>query len=173
MRRIPQRLPLPLRRLARQVGFRGYVLFTLALVCGFYGWSLIDPQDAARSAQSAYIAHAVPIDGVHTTMVIWAIAWWVTCAFCAVNAFRTEDRWGYGAVTSLMFAWAVTNLLAACDGMPNGWSRAVVWGWVASMVFAISFWPEPRLTLSQLNDRAENRAAAGPPAAETEEGDDA
>jgi hypothetical protein len=128
--------------LVRRIGRRGYFLLTLAAVDAAYGQTFVWPKDPNQRAVNQYLINLVPFLEDGAAAWAWALAWWITGAFCLVNAFRREDRWGYGMAVGLKIIYVGACLVAASEGMPNGTTRAIVWIFIASAVFLISTWPE-------------------------------
>lgn len=143
----PRRLWEPLKH---QVGRRGYFLLTLAVVDFAYGWMIVFPDTPAQRAQNVWLAEVIPGLDTGPSLWVWAIGWWVTGAFCLVNAFRKDDRLGYGVAFSLKVAWTAANAVAGFGGMPGSATRCLVWGFFASCVLVIAKWPEPRNSLPEI-----------------------
>jgi hypothetical protein len=142
-----------IRRLIHRVGFRGYFLATLALVDIFQGLNFIHPGSVVQAASNAYLADAIPFHEEETSVWTWAFAWWLTAAFCLVNAFRTtRDHWGFLAAIIIKVAYVVSLIYGSMHGMPDGPRRVVIWAWITTAVWVMSRLPEPPWDLIDFNE---------------------
>jgi hypothetical protein len=157
--------------LARRIGRRGYFLLTLALVDFAYGRTFVWPADPGARVVNGYLTELVPFAADGAAAWVWMMAWWVVGAFCLVNAFRREDRWGYGMAVGIKIIYVGALTVAASEGMPNGTTRALVWMFIASAVFLISTWPEARRDIQDV--AAEMERTGELPRVREEGGEDA
>lgn len=147
--------------LRHHVGRRGAALLILGIFDFVYGWTkMIHPDPiSANSQQMQLLAELVPLDGPRTSMVVWGMAWWITGAFCVFNAFRTNDRWGYGMAMGVKISWIGGNAWAWTQGLVGGGSIVATWTFTFALVCLLAYWPEPvvdleRLALDHEPDRA-------------------
>jgi hypothetical protein len=144
------RSPAVVRRLFRRIGFRGIDLLLLAAVDFAYGLSFVHPSDPGQRIVNGYLAAAIPFDDVALSMWTWAFMWWLTGAFCLVNAFRREDRWGYGMAIALKVGYVTAILYGNQHGMPNGTTRAIVWIFITGWVVAAARRAEPHRDIREV-----------------------
>jgi branched-subunit amino acid ABC-type transport system permease component len=142
MRGNRRRSPTVVRRLTHRVGFRGMTLLLLAAVDFAYGRTFIQP-DPGQQVVNDYLSAAIPFAGPEVSRWAWAIAWWITGLFCLVNAFRREDRWGYGMAIALKVAYIVAIVSGGLNGMPNSTVRGIVWGFITAWVVVEARRAEP------------------------------
>lgn len=119
----------------RRVGDRGAALLCLGVFDFVYGWTkLINPDPvSAHSQQLQLIGQLFPMLPDHTTLLVWGYLWWLAGVFCVVNAFRRNDRWGYGAAIGIKVSWISANLIAWSHGLVGGGSTAAYWSFVLAM----------------------------------------
>jgi hypothetical protein len=165
LRRIPW--PSWMTRLRYRVGRRGFFLLTLAWVDFVYGLRLWDPADP-NEERRRYMAEAIPIADVQTSMKVWAVLWWATGVACLLNAFRKNDVGGFAAAAAIKVGWTVATVIAALQGMTEGWRTASVWFVVMVAVLVIGSWREEPPTFAEIADRidaeeAEEAAQEGDP----------
>jgi hypothetical protein len=152
-----RQLPAPVRHFIHRIGFRGYFLATLAFVDVTQGFNFISPGSGAQAASNAYLADAIPFHEERTSLWVWAFAWWLTAAFCIVNAFRTtRDHWGFLAAIIIKVAYVVTLIYGSMHGMPDGTRRVIIWAWITTAVWVMSRLPEPPWELIELNGEIED-----------------
>jgi hypothetical protein len=138
-----RRAPEAVRRLARRVGYRGAFLLMLALVDFSYGRTFLWTEDPGARASNDYLVEVVPVADQDAARWLWALAWWITGMFCLVNAFRRNDRWGFGMAAALKVVYVGAIVIAGGHGMPNATIRGVVWGFFLCLVLLESRRPEP------------------------------
>jgi hypothetical protein len=141
--RLRWRTPVFAKRLTHRVGFRGTDLLMLAAVDFAYGHTFISP-DPGQQVTNGYLAAAIPFRDHEMSMWAWAFMWWITGAFCLINAFRREDQWGYGMAIALKVAFVTAILYGSAHGMPGASTRAIVWVFVTGWVVAAARRAEPR-----------------------------
>jgi hypothetical protein len=163
------RRPLWPRALAHRVGRRGYFLILLCVVDAIYGWRMVQPESPGQADQNRYLADVLWIDNREVSLWIWASIWWLAGAVCLFNAFRRQDRWGFGFAFGLKVIWVVGNALAGLNGMPGAYTRCVVWAFIASVVLMIANWSEPRYSLHEALTELEQTGEL--PALQREEAD--
>lgn len=140
-----------IHRIIRRIGRRGYFLLTLCAVDILVGWNFLYPDSESRALQNARMAEIIPLDSSSASQAVWAVLWWITAGFCLVNAFRREDRWGFGAAVALKVLWSATYVFSAIEySQSTGYVGAAIWVWIATLVLAVSTWPEDRPTLREL-----------------------
>jgi hypothetical protein len=132
-----------LARLVHRVGYRGFILLTLAVVDFAYGRTFVWTDDPGARITNSYLVNAIPIADHVAGQWLWLTAWWGTGLFCLVNAFRRNDHWGYGMAVALKILYVGAIVLAGERGMPNATTRLIVWTWIAVMVFVEARRGEP------------------------------
>lgn len=139
----------PVRGLGRRIGFRGATLLLLALVDFAYARTFIHP-DPGQEIANRYLSAAMPFSDPAISRWTWALAWWITGLFCLVNAFRRNDRWGYGMAVALKVAYVLAILYGGTLGMPNASTRGVVWTFIAAWVLIESRRAEPHRDIGEV-----------------------
>jgi hypothetical protein len=169
-----RRAPLPVLHFIHRIGFRGYFLATLGIVDVFQGFNFIYPGSEAQAASNAYLADAIPFHQMETALWTWAFAWWLTAAFCFVNAFRiTRDHWGFLAAIVIKVAYVVTLIYGTMHGMPDGPRRVAIWAWITTAVWVMSRLPEPPWDLIEMNEDIERSGEILLPPRNRDGGEDA
>lgn len=143
------RLPAVARRLVRRIGYRGATLLTLVVLDLAIGRTFVAPDPAQREV-NAYLAAAIPSSDPKIVAWAWAWAWWITGLFCLVNAFRREDRWGYGMAIALKVAYVVAVVNGGINGMPGSTTRALVWGCIAAWLVLEARRAEPHRDIGEM-----------------------
>lgn len=96
------------------------------------------------------MSHLFPWMGPEATMISWGYAWWLVGVFCIVNAFRRDDRWGYGMAIGVKISWVLALVFAWYHGLVGGAGSVVLWLFVLGMALALAFRGEPVGELDQL-----------------------
>lgn len=131
--------------LLRRVGHRGGALLVFGAFDFVYGWTrLINPDPLTRaSEQLQVISHLFPFLTPDSTLTTWGWMWWLAGAFCIVNAFRIDDRWGYGMAIGIKISWLGANAYVWSQGVAGGGSATATWLFVLALCSLLAFRAEP------------------------------
>lgn len=133
------------RGLLRRIGHRGGALLVFGVFDFVYGWArLIHPDPEARASQQLQvISHLFPFLTPDQTLATWGWIWWLAGAFCIVNAFKIDDRWGYGMAIGIKLSWLCANVYAWSQGVIGGGSSTATWLFVLILCMLLAFRAEP------------------------------
>lgn len=135
--------------MGHRIGYRGSTLLLLAAVDCAYGRTFIRG-DESQEIANRYLYQSLPFSDPRVSQWAWALAWWITGLFCLVNAFRRDDRWGYGMAVALKVAYVLAILYGGTLGMPNASTRSIVWTFIAAWVFIEARRAEPRRDIGEV-----------------------
>lgn len=119
------------------IGRRGAILLALAVLDFAYACGMLNASAADVQANSTWrwFNSIAPLG-------LWSAGWLAVGAVCVIEAFRHDDRIGYGCAWILKCAWALITLYGWAAGqLPV--SSPGVWVFGAVVVWVISGWAEP------------------------------
>jgi hypothetical protein len=147
-----------------RVGHRGAVLLGLGVFDLLYGYTkMINPDEVSRNSQQLrLLAEVFPLGSDRAAIVTWGLLWWLAGAFCLVNAFRHEDRWGYGAAIGIKISWLLGNAYAWSQGLIGGGSTLATWSLVLYFAVVSALRAEPTPELDDLIHELESHTGEVP-----------
>jgi hypothetical protein len=142
-------------KVRHSVGHRGAALLGFGIFDLVYGWTkMIHPDPiSAQSQQMRLLGDLFPWWPSHITIMGWGYLWWVVGAMCIANAFRRDDRWGYGAAIGIKVSWIVANVWAWSQGLIGGGATVATWGFVLYVTMILAIRPEADPQLDQWLDQ--------------------
>lgn len=124
-------------QLWRRVGRRGTALMFLCFIdlIFAYGYLWPGPREV-WSPSMEFLATVAPLP-------VWAVLWGVVGVICLQQAFRINDKIGFGCAVMVKVLWALLHILGAITGdLQRGHLYIAVWMAAAGWVWTISTWPE-------------------------------
>jgi hypothetical protein len=122
----------------RRLGRRGTALLFLCFIdlIFAYGYLWPGPRDT-WSPSMEFVATVAPLP-------VWALLWGAVGLVCLQQAFRDNDKVGFGCAVMIKVLWALLHLLGTLVGdLDRGHLYIAVWMAGAGWVWIISTWPEP------------------------------
>lgn len=125
-----------MEKLWHRIGRRGATLLLFSMVDVTIAYSMLSVPTAL--ANSTYLGHRL-IFPLH----VWAYIWLGAAAVLFINAFRKDDRIGFGVAMGIKMLWACGFLTSFfLFNVPRAIIGACMWGLFAGWLFLVAGWPE-------------------------------
>jgi hypothetical protein len=121
------------------LGYRGFVLASLANFDFLWAWSWIDP-DAAKLAKSSLPYHVI----VHVAPLwLWGVTLLAIGLICGVQAWMDTDWPAWTMAIAIKMVLATLTIAAWPVAGVQVVRPALIWITLATLIFGLSRWPEP------------------------------